>query len=60
MNFARGIFAIALACASASFADVVFSADFENRAAGQYTDKMAQEDFPKKAGVSSWYAMERQ
>lgn len=59
MNFARGIFAMALACTSASFADEVFSADFENRTPGPYTNAMALQDFPKKAGASSWYAMEQ-
>lgn len=60
MKFVLKISAFALAFTTSAFADVVFSADFENRAAGQYTNKMAQEDFPKKAGVSSWYAMEQQ
>lgn len=50
---------LTLACVSASFADVVFSADFENDAPGPYTNAMAQNDFPRKAGVSSWYAMEQ-
>ncbi|SHL81494.1 polysaccharide lyase [Fibrobacter sp. UWH6] len=59
MRFVSGISLFILSFATSVLADVVFSVDFENRAVGLYTNKMAQEDFPKKAGVSSWYAMEQ-
>jgi len=59
MKLIREIGLLALTCISASFADVVVSVDFENRAEGQYTNDMAKEDFPKRQGASSWYAMEQ-
>lgn len=51
--------AIFLTFAASVQAETVFSVDFENRSEGAYTNAMAKEDFPKREGVSSWYAMEQ-
>lgn len=58
MKLIPAVCTFALSFVSA-FADVVVSVDFENRAEGQYTNDMAKEDFPKRQGASSWYAMDK-
>ena len=42
-----------------SFSQIISSVDFENRTEGIYTNTFAKEDFIKKDGASSWYAMDK-
>ena len=54
----RFIFILLIFC-SISFSQIISNVDFENRTEGVYTNDQAKEDFVKKAGASSWYALDK-